>query len=845
MTIRIGAHLGPYEVLSPLGAGGMGEVYRARDTRLDREVAIKVLPSELSLDASRLRRFEKEARSASALNHPNIVTVYDIGSANGVSYLAMEKVEGETLRKLLLGGAIPTRKLLPIATQIAEGLAKAHEAGIVHRDLKPENLMVTKDGLVKILDFGLAKPTHVGSGSDEGSHLPTETGTSPGMIVGTVGYMSPEQASGELVDFRSDQFSFRSILYEMATGKRAFLKKTGAETLSAIINEEPAPMATVSPQAPAPLRWTVERCLAKDPEARYASTRDLARELATIGGHLSEASSGGTLAAAPRRRTGLNQVLAAAALLAASLLAGRMLWKEPPLSQPSFQRLTFRSGFVSAARFTPDGRTIVYSARWDGDPPRIFLTRPEAPESQRLDLPDASLVSLSSSGELAIITGRIQIDQGWFYVSGTLATAPLAGGAPREIAEDVRWADWSPDGKQMMVVRGDQLEFPVGKVIHRGHSFLSRFSPAGDLIAYLEEHRLHATDVSGHEMEVVSRAVSGWDVRSLAWSPSGDEIWFATDERGGGSTLRAVTLAGRERVLLRMPHGLTVEDVSRDGRMLLGVHRRRYEVWAGSAGEPRERNLTIFGSSNAMGLSADGKMLLDNENGGFYLRRSDGSPPKKLGEGFASELSADGKWAAVVRAGPPAQLVLVPTGAGQERLLERGTIEGYDRLYVRWSQDGRRLLFGAHEKGHGGRLYVQELAGGPPRAVTLEGVNAECASISPDGHFVVVQTGNDFWIYPTDGGERRPVAGFLPTDYIWRNWSEDGRFAYAWNIDELPFRVFRVELSTGRREPWKTITPQDPVGIWNADLMMTPDGKSYAYNCSRDLADLFLVTGVR
>ncbi len=842
MSLAPGTRLGPYEVLGPLGAGGMGEVYRARDERLSREVAIKVLPSELASDTERLKRFEKEARSASALNHPNIVTIYDIGSENGVSYIAMERVEGSTLRELLAGGPFMLKRLLSIATQMAEGLAKAHEAGIVHRDLKPENVMVTKDGLVKILDFGLAKLTSTMSGSGEGSNLPTMTGTSPGAIVGTAGYMSPEQASAEPLDFRSDQFALGSILYEMATGRRAFQKATAVETLSAILREEPEPIGVANPQVPAPLRWLVERCLEKEPEGRYASTKDLARELATIGGHLSEASSAGTPAVAQRRGAGLKPVIAAAVLIAASLIAGRVLWKgSPPSSQPTFQRLTFGSGLVDAARFSPDGRTIVYSARWDGKPQHIFLTRPEAPESQRLDLPDASLMSISSSGELAIVMGKMQIGVGWWYAGGTLATVPLAGGAPREIAEDVRFADWAPDGKQMVVARGDQMEFPLGKVIHKGSVLFPRFSPDGEKVAFLEGDRVRVTDLSGKELAASSTEGS---YVSLAWSPSGNEVWFTMSESGGGA-LRAVSLGGKERVLLRMPRGVTVEDVSRDGRLLLGFHHGRREVWVGSTDEPRERNLTVFGSSNAMGISADGKMLLDNENFGFYLLRTDGSPPKKLGEGFASELSPDGKWAAVVRSGPPAQLVLVPTGAGGERLLERGTIEEYTRAYIRWSQDGRRLLFGGHEAGRKEQLFVQDFAGGVPRAVTPEGEDAQTASLSPDGRFVIVQTGNDFWIYPTDGGPRRPVKGFLPTDFIWRNWSEDGRYAYAWNVDELPFRVFRVELATGSREPWKTITPQDRAGIWNADLMVTPDGKSYAYNSSRDLSDLFLVAGVR
>jgi serine/threonine protein kinase len=824
----------------------MGEVYRARDTRLGREVAIKVLPAEVSGDAGRLRRFEKEARSVSALNHPNIVTVHDIGTTEGISWIAMEKVEGETLRKVLMGGAMPMRRLLPIMAQIADGLAKAHEAGIVHRDLKPENVMVTREGRVKVLDFGLAKLTGPVSGSDEGSKLPTETRTSPGLLVGTAGYMSPEQASGEPVDFRSDQFSLGSILYEMTTGKRAFHRKTGVDTLAAVLNEEPEPITERSPHAPVPLRWIVERCLAKDPDHRYDSTKDLAREIATIRDRFGEVTSAEATARPSRRFAAILAGAAAAfALVALTWGARGWIWRTPA-SQPTFQRLTFRQGFIEAARFTADSHTVVYGARWDGESPHIFLTRPEAPESQKLDLPDANLVSISSSGELALVLGKTHIDQGWFTIPGTLATASLAGGAARELAEGVRWAEWSPDGKGLLVVRGNQIEFPLGTILRRGgYPFHARFSPGGDRIAFRLGYRLHVMDRSGKELEAVGRAVSRFRVGSLAWSSSGEEVLFTTFE--GGYVLRAVNLRGGQRELLRLPDEMSVQDVSRDGRVLLGVLRRRFEVWSGSVAGSAERNLTIFGDSNAMGLSADGTTLLDNEKGNFYLRRTDGSLPKKLGEGHASELSSDGRWAASIRHGPPAELVLVPTGSGAERILDRGPIEDYANDSVRWSQDGQRVVFGAKESGHGDRLYVQEVSGGPPRAVTPEGEDAQAVSISPDGRFVIAQTGEseNFWIWPTDGGTRRPVSGFLATDFIWRNWSDDGRYAYAWNIYELPFQVFRVELATGRREHWKTIAPEDPVGIWNADLMLTPSGKFYAYNCSRSQTDLYLVEGLR
>jgi len=303
----------------------MGEVYRARDARLGRELALKVLPMALAANAERLKRFEKEARSASALNHPNLVTIHDIGSSNGVEFIAMELVEGRTLREILADGALTSRTLFGIAAQAADGLAKAHGAGIVHRDLKPENLMVSKDGFVKILDFGLAKLTQPEDTSDR-TAAPTVSGaTEPGVVMGTAGYMSPEQALGRPVDFRSDQFSLGSILYEMATGKRAFERGSAPETLTAIIRDEPEPIGRLAPLSPAPFSWIVERCLAKSADDRYASTRDLARDLANLRDRAGETSSGAAAARAeaPRRREKVWLPWAVAAALA--VLAGA-LW---------------------------------------------------------------------------------------------------------------------------------------------------------------------------------------------------------------------------------------------------------------------------------------------------------------------------------------------------------------------------------------------------------------------------------------------------------------------------------------------------------------------------------------
>src|SRR5262245_46919168 len=402
MTLDAGTRLGPYEVLGPLGAGGMGEVYRARDTRLAREVAVKVLAAELAADATRLKRFEKEARAASAFNHPNIVTIFDIGSTDGVSWIAMERVEGQTLRRLITAGPIPMRKQLTLGAQIADGLTKAHESGIVHRDLKPENVMVTRDGVVKILDFGLAKLTLFDPKGEENSNVPTETRTSPGMLLGTVSYMSPEQAAGEAIDFRSDQFALGSILYEMATGKRAFSRKTSVDTLSSILNEEPEWVSSLNPQVSPPLRWIIERCLAKDPDGRYVSTRDLARDLATVRDHSSEISSGALTPSRRRRTWPLLTGLALLAAVAAAVLMWPQVRRSPP---PTYRQLTFRRGFLLPARFAHDGRSVLYSATWDGEPWRVFLARPESPESSPVVVPESQLAAVSRSGELAIMLG--------------------------------------------------------------------------------------------------------------------------------------------------------------------------------------------------------------------------------------------------------------------------------------------------------------------------------------------------------------------------------------------------------------------------------------------------------
>ncbi len=483
MPFAAGTRLGPYEIISTLGAGGMGEVYRARDTRLGREVAIKILSPELSSNQDRLSRFEQEAYSASSLNHPNIITIHDIGSANSTRYIAMELVDGRTLRELMSSGPMPLRKAISITTQMAEGLAKAHSAGIIHRDLKPENVMITKDGFVKILDFGLAKL--FAADKQEGvSSLQTAAGTNAGMILGTIGYMSPEQASGEQVDFRSDQFSLGSILYEIVTGQRAFQKKTTVETMAAIINQDPQPIASVNPQVPAPIRWFIERCLAKDPVDRFASTDDLSRDLKSIRDHISEISATGEVVTEivqplKSRKRFLNASSIAALLVIAALATALFFALKRVASAPSntaltYHRVTYSQGMVTSAQFTPDGQTIVYTAAMQGKPKELYMTRTEGVESRALGVPNEDVLSVSSAGMLVLLPNNV------------LAQVPLTGGSPRELSTNATGAAWFPDGTKMAIARKvsgkSTLEFPPGKVIYKSPNNLEmiRISPKGD-----------------------------------------------------------------------------------------------------------------------------------------------------------------------------------------------------------------------------------------------------------------------------------------------------------------------------------------------------------------------------
>jgi len=861
MSLSPNATLAHYSIISKLGAGGMGEVYRARDSRLDRDVAIKLLLAEVSSEPGRLERFEQEARATSALNHPNILTVYDIGTHEGSPYIVTELLEGEELRGRLEAGQIPVRKVIDYAQQIVNGLSAAHEKGIIHRDLKPENLFITKDDRAKILDFGLAKLR--GSNESLGSEDATRRAiTNPGVVMGTVGYMSPEQVRGQLVDYRSDIFSFGTILHEMITGRRAFRRETMAETMSAILKEEPEELTQSNPNVSPALDRIVRRCLEKKPERRFQSTSDLGFALESL-----SASTGSSpinvpeVAAEPESRKSIRRpflYLLGLLLLIGGIIAGMLgssFFRRTSL--PNYEQLTFRRGLVYHARFAPDGQTLVYSGAWNGNPSEIFSTRAGLSESRSLGLTNADVLAISSTGEMAVLLKRQFMGQ--LVHKGTLARLPMIGGTPREILEDVQEADWSPDGKELAVVRyvdgRNRLEYPIGKVLYETAGYISypRVSPKGDRVAFMDHAlqwdnrgRVAVVDLAGNKT-LISDEYAGEE--GVAWSSTGDEVWFTASTSNEPNSVYASTLSGKVRLVLRVPADLLLHDIAPDGHVLLTRFKQATDVIGLAPGEAAERDISWLDLGGVDDLSSDGKNFVfsywgqgSGTNYSIYLGKTDGSPAIRLGEGGRGKLSPDGKWVLALLS-QPSQIVFLPTAAGEMRRMEQHGIEQYNE--ATWLPDGKRIVFLGREAGHIDRCYVQTIDSGGPRPITPEGVAGRF--VSPDGRSLVAFDNNGQGaIYSVDRDDKpRPIPGLSNRDAI-SGWSGDGQSLYVYSWDNLSLKVSRLNLLTGRKELLKEVSPADRTGIfYPPTMLLTPDGKGYIYSLRRVLMELFLVDGLK
>jgi eukaryotic-like serine/threonine-protein kinase len=856
MSFPADTQLGPYQIVALIGSGGMGEVYRARDTRLLRDVAVKVLPASFTNDAERLRRFEQEARAVAALNHPNIVSVYDVGTEGDVHYIVSELLEGDTLRQRISPAGMAQRKATELAVQLANGLAAAHDQGIIHRDLKPENIFITRNGHLKILDFGLAKlrrPTPQTETVDGATAIPSATDA--GQVLGTVGYMSPEQVRGAATDHRSDIFSFGSILYEMLSGQRAFKRNTSAETMTAILNEDPQdfPSRTIGAIAPA-LERIVRHCLEKQPGQRFQSSHDIAFDLESLSGISATAA---TPAEAPRRRW-LRPVLAALVLLAAGLGLGAWLRPAGIEVHPKLHRITFRRGTIWGARFTPDGN-LIYGAAWEGRPTELFAAKPGGTESRPVGMQLANILAVAPSGDLAILMNQHYL-QGWEY-PGMLARTPQAGGAPREISDNVEWADWSPDGASLAVVRRIagkvQVEYPLGNVLYEMPGWIShpRVSPEGKFVAFIDH--TYVNDDAGAIM-IVDRAgnkkvlANGFvSAQGLAWSPNGNEVWFTATDSGVSRELHAVTLDGKQRLVYFGTGTLTLHDISKDGRVLFTREDLRAGVIALAPGETKERDLSWHDWTIPRDISNDGKLMsfdetgeAGGETGGLYVRPTDGSPATRLGDGVSPSLSPDGKWVVALGPGPRRAVMILPIGAGESRAVSTGDVQVHQVFFF---PDSRHLLEAGSASGEAGlRLWVQDPQNGPPRPITPDGVSLRYhGAISPDGKsLAALDPQGKPTIYDIAGGPPTPVPNAGDGDEPVQ-WTADGKSLLV-GRSELPNRVYLIDLATRERKLFRTFTPPDPTGLVdNAPPNFSRDLKSYVYSYTRITSDLYVVDGLK
>ncbi|HET7903542.1 MAG TPA: protein kinase [Candidatus Eisenbacteria bacterium] len=829
MPLAPGARLGPYEIHGLLGAGGMGEVYRARDTRLGREVAVKVLPRAVAGDPERQQRFEAEARAAGAINHPNIITLHDVGVAEGSPYLVTEILEGETLRGALGAGPIAPRRAIGLIAQAAQGLSAAHAHGIVHRDLKPENLFVLRDGRLKILDFGIAKATRTETTATMETTPVFASLTASGTILGTVSYMSPEQLRDQPVDHRADLFALGAILYEVLAGRQAFPGATAADRVSAILVAEPKPLpAEVEAQIPG-IGAVVSRLLAKAPADRFASASDLAFTLGVLEGRPA------TAAAVP---PGTRDAVAGTGEAA------------------RFRRLTFGSGLVAAARFAPDGQTVVYEAHWGALPPQIFLTRIELPEASPLNLPGSALQGVSSTAEIAV-TLNVQ-DVGGFLRQGTLARLPLVGGRARELIDGVYFADWSPDGRSIAAIRIDgarvRLEAPLGTVVYEAPAWISdvRYSPDGSLLAFVEHGRIG--DSAGYPciLKPGGRprplATEIPNVARIAWTPDGREIWYGGQGQDDLIAIFAVDLEGRGRVVYSSAAPITPLDIARNGDLLLTVAEYRMRMESGTRNGGPPVDLSALDWSLLRDMSPDGSCVVFDETGtlgvrgAVFWRATDGSPPIRLGDGVCYALSSDGRHVLAKLKGPDGTIQIYPVGAGEPR---RIAIEEIQPNYAAWHPDGASIFI-VGRKGNGPPLLYQvDLRGGAPRRISERPVRGLAMVPSPDGRWILSRTPEGpLALFPLDGGEPRVLTG-AGLDIGFAGWTDDARAIFVHDRNRVPAPVFRLDVETGEKTLWTEIEPLHRSAVTGLNsVRFSRDGERYAYSYVHPSSTLYHARGL-
>ena len=873
MTLAVGTRLGPYEITGALGAGGMGEVYRARDTQLKRDVALKTLPADLALDPERLARFDREAQALAALNHPHIAQVHGFAHEGDVRAIVMELVEGPTLAERIARAPLPPDEALPLAIQLADALEYAHEHGIIHRDLKPANIKLTPDGAVKVLDFGLAKvlagdapgPDPLGTSPTMMSPVRLHQGisgahTEVGVILGTAAYMAPEQARGAAVDKRADIWAFGAVLFEMLTGRACFTGDTVTDVLAAVVKTEPD-WSALPADTPPRLRGLLRRCLAKDRKQRLHDVGDARIELteiATIGEQPEGSPAVATTARRARRFAliAMPAVLALAAVAVGFFLLGRGIARQA--GTPRFERLTFREGYISNARFTQGGTSVVYSAQWEGREPEIFESPTDGSSTHQWPgLTGFALFSVGSKGDLAV--GRrnnaVSIEE-----YGPLFTASPSGTAPRPRDENIRWAEWMRDGSTLAVVRRlagkDVLEIPEGKEVTRtGGQFTDlRRSPDGRRWA-LTEHPLlddargtvAMVDDAGRMTRLTKEFMN---VSGVAWSQDGSEIWFSAVERGVRQRLYAVTASPEPhvRIVRDLPGSVWLWDVDRTtGRVLLGSRRARAGIRGQLAGDTKERELGWLDYSLGADISADGRTLLLTDEGdsasrsySIFLRSAGDQLPMPLDDGFACALSPDGQWVLAIRLDGQQRLLRISTTSKEVRELPAGPVATYQR--AAFLSGGTRIVFVGAERDHADRTWIQDVSGGPPSPLTDEGTAG--VTVSPQDRFIAAVTQDHRLMFvPLDGSKPKEVGTLGPSEAPCQ-WSKDGNTLYLFRTGPW-LELFAFDVRSHKRGPGKKLEVADPAGVNYWKLVMTRDARFYAYSYFRWLDELYVVDGLK
>ncbi len=882
MPLSPGSRLGPYEVLSPLGAGGMGEVYRARDSRLGREVAIKVLPEDSAADPERLRRFELEARAVGALNHPNLLAVFDTGRHEGAPFVVFELLEGETLRARLDGRALAPPKALDYAIQMARGLAAAHEKGVVHRDLKPENLFVTKDGRVKILDFGLAKlrpPLDPGEVGVETSTTSVLTGV--GKLLGTVGYMSPEQVRFSPVNHRSDIFSFGSVLYEMLAGKPAFRKETQAETMTAILNADPPPLGEANSRVPAPFERVVRHCLEKRPEDRFQSTRDLVFDLEAV----AQAGTAGAPSWPPRRARRVRLAPVAGAVVLGLLAVGGVvgflfshrIWKTSRTAPMSVVPLTSLSGLERDPALSPDGNYLAFS--WDGGGQDIYVQLIGAGTPLRLTTDPAVDQSPAWSPDgryIAFIRSVTEGEQGVFIV-------PALGGPERKLqtgrCPPFRCSlDWSPDGK--LLAFSDQTSADRFGIFLLSVETLERrrltgppeehqadvrpaFSPDGRGVAFARvgtgtKPSLYVVPVEGGEPRRVSLGDvwSGGQLFGHTWAPDGRSIvasWAPWVWVTNGASLWKVPTTGG----VPEPVGVGGENasqpsISRRGDRLAFVETHiDTDIWeigiSGSPprGHPPRKVIASSRRDDAPQLSPDGtKITFESERSGsceIWMCDRDGAN--------ALQLTRLGTHAGTPRWSPEGRRIafdsdddiyVLEVAGGPPRRL---TSEASTDVVPSWSSDRRWIYFGSNRTG-GFQVWKVPADGGPAIQVTRNGGFA--AFESPDGSrlYYAKYDAPGIWTVPVSGGEEQRVHDLPPIGY-WGHWGIGRQGLYLVNPEAKPRPAIELFNLATRRVTRIAEMERQPIQ-WQGGFSVSRDERSILYcQWEQSGSDIMMVEGFR